>query len=263
MLPQDDFSFVGDPPLSAFRPLADEVHVSCAFTWDIPEAQRLSAAWGNFYPVRIGGPAFNSPCDGFQPGMYLRTGVTFTTRGCNNNCPWCLVPIREGRLSEIKYFAPGHIIQDNNLLQANRAHIRNVFGMLRTQHKAAVFSGGLQSNLIDDWFTDELRGIRVDSLFLAADTKASLKPLERAINRLSFLGRRRIRVYALIAFGDESLSDAEERLETIWNLGAMPFAQLYQPVDHFVNYSADWKRLVRKWSRPAAMFASHKTDSIK
>ena len=70
--------------------------------------------------MRLGGPAFNSPCNGFEPGLYVVPGVTFTTRGCNNQCPWCLVPEREGRLVEYRDFAPGHTIQDNNLLQASR-----------------------------------------------------------------------------------------------------------------------------------------------
>ena len=37
--PTDDLAFVGDPPL--FLPEADEVHVSCTFTWDRAEARRL------------------------------------------------------------------------------------------------------------------------------------------------------------------------------------------------------------------------------
>jgi len=245
------------------RPDTDEVHVSVSFTWDIAEGERLAFAWRCYYgTVKLGGPAFGSKPDGFIPGMYVRPGVTFTTRGCNNCCPWCLVPSREGRLFEISDFCAGNIIQDNNLLQANRAHVHRVFDMLKVQPRAAVFSGGLQASLVSDQFVDELRGIRVDCVFLAADSKSALKPLERAIRQLSFLGRRRIRVYTMLAYHGESLSDAEERLETVWNLGAMPFAQLYQPQDHFIEYSMDWKRLARKWSRPAAMFSSHGLPKI-
>ena len=34
MTPTDELAFVGDPPLSLWRPSADEVHVSVTFTWD-------------------------------------------------------------------------------------------------------------------------------------------------------------------------------------------------------------------------------------
>jgi hypothetical protein len=254
MTPNDDMVFIGDPPL--FRPEADEVHVSVTFTWDIREGHRLQSAWADYYPVvKIGGPAFGNVNGHFTPGIYIKRGVTFTTRGCNNRCPWCLVPGHEGRLVEIKDFAPGYIVQDNNLLQSSRPHIERVFAMLRKQNKPIIFSGGLQASLIDDWFIEQLRTIRLDSLFLAADNISALKPLKRALGKLSCYDRRKLRVYCMIG-KDETIDQATERLETIWRLGGLPFAQLYQPPGR-IEYSLEWKALVREWSRPAAMFANH------
>jgi len=256
LTPDDPLCFVGAPSL--FCPQADEVHVSVTFTWDIAEGQRLTGAWGNYYEVvRLGGPALGSPCNGFEPGQYIRRGVTFTTRGCNNHCPWCLVPEREGRLTEYRNFAPGNIVQDNNLLQSSRSHLRRVFAMLKAQSQATVFSGGLDARLVDDWVVEELRGLRINQLFLAADTKGALKPLKRALGKLSELGRQKLRVYTMIAFNDETLSAAKERLEAVWELGGMPFAQLYQPPDRWIEYSREWKQLARRWSRPAIMKAAH------
>lgn len=255
--PTDELAFVGDPLL--WRPPADEVHVSITFTWDIAEGQRLAEAWAAYYPVvKIGGPAFGSKPDGFVPGLYVKPGVTFTTRGCNNHCPWCLVPDHEGKLVEIDDFAPGYIIQDNNLLQANPHHIERVFIMLRAQKHAAIFSGGLQTSLIGEPEVRLIRSVRVDTLFLAADTEAHLRPLEKALKRLSFLDRRKLRVYAMI--GLETLEEARCRLEAIWRLGGLPFAQLYQPADRWIDYSQEWKALVRTWSRPAAMFSLHQKE---
>ena len=159
-------------------------------------------------------------------------------------------------MREIRDFAPGHIIQDNNLLQASGVHIERVFAMLRTQ-RAAIFSGGLQASLVTGWFAELLRGIKVEAVFLAADTAAALRPLERALDLLSFLPRYKRRVYTLIGFNGETQDDAEARLEAVWELGGMPFAQLYQPPDRFIEYPRDWKALARKWSRPAAMAAAH------
>ena len=263
MTPADALAFVGDPPLDAFRPEADEVHVSVTFTWDLDEGKRLAEAWGQFYPVvKLGGPALGSPCNGFVPGRYVKQGITFTTRGCNKHCPWCLVPEREGRLREIRNFVPGYIVQDNNLLQASRGHLRQVFAMLKAkaQERSIILSGGLDATLIDDWVADELRGIRIAQLFLAADTQGALRPLEKAVKKLRFLERRRLRCYVLLAFGGETLSDAEARLEAVWGIGCLPFAQLYQPPDRFIKYSPEWRALARKWSRPAVMFAAAGKD---
>ncbi|MAH47005.1 hypothetical protein CMI37_14355 [Candidatus Pacearchaeota archaeon] len=258
--PWDAMAFVGDPPL--IRPEAEEVHVSVSFTWDIEEGYRLQQAWSQYYSkVLLGGPAMGSPSEDFVAGRYVKEGVTFTTRGCNLKCPWCLVPQREGML-QLRPIVPGWIVQDNNLLQAPRAHLDAVFEMLDRQLRAAIFAGGLQASLVDDWFANRLQGMRVESVFMAADTRPALKSLAKAVEKLAFLGRRKLRCYVLIGFNGESPSEASARLEAVWEIGAMPFAQLYQPPDGYVEYGSDWKALARKWSRPAAMMAMHKVEEL-
>lgn len=251
LTPRDPMAFVGEPPL--WRPDADKVHVSVTFTWDISEGERLADAWRQHYPVvKLGGPAMGDKADGYTPGLYLAEGVTFTSRGCNNQCPWCLVPLREGRLAEITDFGIGNLVQDNNLLQCSRGHLDRVFAMLRRQH-AIEFTGGLDARLVTQDVADAIRGLRLKQLFLACDTDAGLGPLERAIKLLQ-LPRDKVRCYVLCAFGT-TIGQCEERLRSVWAVGAMPFAQLYQPPDRWIEYSHEWRRLARTWSRPAAMKA--------
>jgi hypothetical protein len=252
MTPRDNYAFVGEPPM--FRPETDEVHVSCTFTWDLPEARRLVEAWRQYYPVvRIGGPAVEPCCASFIPGKYIRPGITFTSRGCNNNCPWCFVPEREGKIKLISEFQAGTSIQDNNFAQTGRWHIGRVFEMLRYQGKAVTFSGGIDARLVDDYFVDELRTITIDEIFLAADTKAAIPTLAKAIKRIG-LPRQKVRAYALLKFNpDETFEQAEERMRLIWEAGAMPSAQLFQPKDKFIEYPREWKNFERNWQRPAIM----------
>ncbi len=259
--PTDDLAFVGDPPL--WRPEADRVDVSCTFSWDRPEAERLAGAWSKHYPfVALGGPAYAARPGHFWPGLYVKQGITFTTRGCGNRCPFCLVPEREGRLVELDPVPEGHIVQDNNLLQATKAHRERVYAMLRRQPKAAIFAGGLQPSLVTDEIAAELAGIRIRAVFLAADTWESLGPLAEAVRRLEWLSRRQLRCYALCAYGDDTPHLAEERLEAIWQAGCLPFVQLYQSPDQWRDYSPEWRALQRKWSRPAAMFAAHRQEAV-
>ncbi|MDP2779751.1 hypothetical protein [Devosia sp.] len=271
--PTDAFAFPrgkdhwSDPPMGMLRPPpADvaEVHISCTFTWQIEEAKRLARVWALYYPVvRVGGPAFNSPAEDFVPGRYLRHGHTFTTRGCNSDCPWCLVPEREGGLRLIEDFCGGNKINDNNLLQAPASHRRAVFAMLRQQKRAAVFAGGLSASLITDEIAEELRSLRIEQLFLAADTESALRPLERALKLLAPLGRQKLRCYALLGFSGESFAKAEARLLRIWELGAMPFGILYQPkMLKRIEYGSDWRELQKTWTRPAAMKAHMKEMGV-
>ncbi len=256
MTPMDDLVFIGDPPL--FRP-EGEVHVSCTFTWDVEESYRLQEAWSLYYgSVKIGGPAISGSRGEFIPGMYVKEGVVITHRGCNRKCPWCLVPSMEGgiRLLDIK---PGRIVQDNNLLACPREHQSRVFEMLRQQKKRVSFPGGLDVRLIDDWVAEQLKALKIEQVFLAADTEGVLGKLEEAVKKLSFLNRRQLRCYVLIAFNGEAIHQAVKRLETVWKIGCLPFAQLYQPPDRYIQYPYPWKQLARTWSRPAAMFSLHKS----
>lgn len=254
MTPADELAFIGDPPMQAFRPQADEVHICTVFTWDKERAERLRYAWQQYYPaVRIGGPAYGTPCDGFTPGFYVRSGTTFTSRGCNNHCPWCEVPRREGKIREFPIISPGHIIQDNNFLQCSGSHLEKVFAMLRSQHQ--VEFRGLDSQLLTSDIADQIRGLRIRQVFFAADTPEAIRPLRKALQILQ-MPRQKVRCYVLLKFNpNETISYARHRMELVWEAGAMPFAQLYQPTDRWIVYPREWRDFARTWSRPAAMKA--------
>ena len=176
--PIDDYVFIGMPPF--IIPEHDEVHISCAFTWDREYAKELKFQWEGRTdkPVKLGGVAFNSPVDDFIQGLYVKSNVIFTTRGCNNNCPWCIVPKQEGKLRELP-ICQGNIIQDNNFLQASRQHKEKVFDMLRTQ-KGICFKGGLEPGLIDDHFIDSITSLKIKELWLACDTNSSIPLFKKA-----------------------------------------------------------------------------------
>ena len=252
--PVDDYAFVGAPPM--IRPDADEIRVSCTFTWDIEQAKKLAQAWGQYYHTQVGGPALDDPGNSFVPGMYIKAGVTFTSRGCNNQCPWCLAPKREGRLREIVDFAGGNIIQDNNFLQCNRSHTDKVFQMLRSQRHIG-FLGGLDARLLKWKDAEELRSLNIYQLFFACDTKASLTALRKAGELLKGLDHRKLRCYVLLAYNGQTISESQEHLENVWQAGFMPHAQLYQPPDRYIDYPIEWRHLQRTWCRPAIMQTIH------
>jgi len=55
----------------------------------------------------------------------------------------------------------------------------------------------------------------------------------------------------MIGYDGESLLEAESRVEKVYELGFLPFSQLYQ--SEIRNpYTKEWRILNRKWSRPAA-----------
>lgn len=246
--PIDTLAFVGDPPFN--KPPQQPVRISVTFTWDLIEGQRLLRAWSDYYDdVKIGGPAFGDLGGEFEPGRFIKEGVTITSRGCPKKCEYCFVPKREGIVRELQ-IKEGWIIQDNNLLACSRHHIEAVFDMLRRQPKPADFNGGLDTTYLRDWHRDLLDSIRVQQMFFACDTPSEIKPLERAAKILEGISREKRRCYTLIGFDGEKLSEAKERLKHVWDLGFLPFSQLYQG-EKKREYSKAWRNLNRNWSLPA------------
>ena len=244
--PDDDMTFFEGPGL--FRPEADEVHVNCVFTWDIHRAKQMHSAWSAHYPVvKIGGPAFGDRGEEFTPGLYTKHGITITSRGCTKKCGFCLVPRREGGIRELEIH-PGNTIQDNNLLACSRPHVERVFEMLASQ-KAVRFSGGLDAGLLEDWHVDSLEKLSINEMWFACDGKSTTKA-QRAAEMLSGFRRDQKRCYVLVGYNNEKPLDGDKRLQAVWDLGFLPFAQFYRGEGE-QHKSREWATIVRNWSRPA------------
>jgi hypothetical protein len=263
--PSDALAFVGPPPL--FLPAVQEVHVSCTFTWDLPEAERLARAWtAQGYAVSIGGPAYGTPAGEFVPGLYLGAGYTITSRGCIRHCPWCLAAHREGGILELP-IRDGHDVLDNNLLACSRRHVDAVLDMLARQAKPGRFTGGLDARLLvtmPDVAAKIARG-RLDVAYLAYDTPSAWPAMERAVKLLRHHGgwsdaraRRRVGVYLLAGFDpSDNETSIIRRAEEVVALGATPFLMIYRPPTREKDPRLEaLKRSLRRWMRPASIFAA-------
>lgn len=189
--------------------------------------------------------------------MYVKNGVTINSRGCNNNCSFCHVPRREGRIREtgIKI---GNIEQSNNFMQCSKGYRQKIYDMMKTQRQIS-FRGGIEAALLTDWDIEEMRGLRIYDIWLACDTKGAIHNLKKATEKLYAAGfnQNKIRCYVLI--GDD-MQENENRLREVFMAGALPFAQLFQPIEK-IKYSQEWNRFARTWQRPAATKA-HMTAVI-
>jgi hypothetical protein len=252
--PTDDLVFYDEPPIYDLPDLP--VYISATFSWDRDKALLLFNAWAKkFKKVCCGGPAFGTKIDGFIAGRFIKKGVTFTSRGCPKKCPWCLVPEREGKLTEIN-IEPGYIVQDNNLLACSRGHIERVFDMLRGQKRGIKFSGGLDIDYLQSWHLDLLKTIKINELWVACDQERDLPRLDKAKDLLSDFPLGKKRCYVLCFYNGDSMSHAEKRLEAVYEKGFLPFAQPYKSPDAEYEWCIgddcfERAKLIRKWQRPA------------
>jgi len=260
MSPTDADCYFGSPPL--WTPEYDEIHISTVFTWDLSRAAMLARQWQSYGKIKIGGPALDARGNGFLSGIYVKKGVTITSRGCPHNCPFCFVPKREGQIREL-FIQDGNIVQDNNLLACSPQHIRKVFEMLRTQ-KRVDFAGGLEAARITDEIVEELRSLKIYQLWLSFDPPYNEKPILKAVEKLKrYFRRDQIRCYVLIGYYDDTLEKAENRLKWVYEIGTLPFAMRYRTPEPkwdgtFLYKERSWNLLTRQWSWPAIIKSSMK-----
>jgi len=260
--PRDDYAVVGDPQL--FTPTdIDEVHISVAFTWDLPEAERLAYVWGRIAPVKMGGPALGTRGEAFVGGKYIREGYTITSRGCPNKCWFCTVCRRDGHVVRELPIVDGWNILDDNILACSESHIRAVFAMLKKQDEKAEFTGGLEAKRLKPWHVELIRDLEPRQIFFAYDTPDDWEPLieaSRIMGEGGCLNRHLCRCYVLIGFPGDTFNKAEERLKQVVGLGMFPMAMLYR--DYGGKTDSEWRGFQRLWARPALIYIRHKGVTV-
>lgn len=243
--PIDEHSYYGKKATpTLLTPHYDEVHVSVTFTWDKEKGRQLMKAWKPYAnTVRIGGVAIDGESNKcFISGMYLKKGVTITSRGCPNNCSFCII---KNDLIEFDDFPEGNIIQDNNILACSDNHWDKVISMLKKQKKVS-FKGGLEASRITTKKAEDIRSLHVRELWLACDSDGAIEPLNKAVDILLNAGIPKSYIYCYCLIGKE-----EQRLRAVREMGIMPFAQLYRSPDSETKYTKEMKQYARKTSRPA------------
>lgn len=244
MSPDDKDAYFDMPGL--FVPAYNEVHVSVTFSWDIPKAQWLAKQWERVAPVKIGGPAIDGESDQpFVAGMYLKRGVTITSRGCVNKCSFCTV---RRQIIEFAEFPDGNIIQDNNILATSDFHWWKVIQMLKRQ-RAIEFKGGLEAARLTRDKVLDLCKLKIKTLWCACDSRSDVKVIERAGSLLQKYGFKRRQMFCYVLIGKDK-GEELDRLITVWKAGFIPFAQLFKAKVP-ITYSREWRKFQKEWSRPA------------
>jgi hypothetical protein len=182
--------------------------------------------------------------------------IVFSSRGCNNKCPYCAVWRVEGGLNScrrsIKDFVyPAHtriILWDNNVLQS--PYWREVFDELiwfcKVRGMRVDFNQGLDARLITDEVVERLAKMRLLCVRLAYDREDMGPYVEGAIEMLSQRGfrRRSIFVYVLYNFDDDPESFFR-RVRDVLSWGAVVYPMRFEPLDALER----WKYVGPRWTK--------------
>lgn len=261
--PDDPLAFIGPPTRNVLDAGGfDEVHVSVTFSYDIPKAEAIARKWERAgVPVHIGGPAFGDRMGDFTPGLYIKHGYTFTSRGCPNHCWFCSVyEAAHGEIRELP-ITDGWNILDDNLLATSPEHFKAVMEMLSRQPERPILTGGIEPALVQPWNARLIKSVGTKRLYCAYDTPDDYEPLMEAGRIFQEAGFTKtshaLCCYVLIGYKGDTFEKAEKRLTETVKAGFMPYAMLYKDRNGAVDET--WRKFQREWCRPQIVATKVKT----
>ena len=146
--------------------------------------------------------------------------IGYLTRGCHNNCRWCVVPKKEGKIRPYRGWeelvrpdTDKLVLMDNNILACE-------YGL--SQLESLIGSGyqidlnqGMDARLVTEQAADILSQLSwIRYLRFSCDQKSQIGPVKRTIE---LLGRHGVKPYKIFIYilvtGD--IQDAAERVEAL------------------------------------------------
>ena len=186
--------------------------------------------------------------------------IGFLTRGCIRECPWCVVPRKEGLIRpnaswrDIKRPDSKKIIfLDNNVLACEHG-LKEIEDMIG-QKIRIDFNQGLDARLISVEIAEMLSKLKwIRYIRMSCDTDAMLGVVLKTIERLKRFGvnPQKVFVYLLVTSDVES---AEKRALELRKAGAEVFAQPYRDFENAVEPTRKMKAFAR-WVNRKEIFKS-------
>lgn len=161
--------------------------------------------------------------------------IGFLTRGCIRNCPWCVVPRKEGRIHaaatwrEVKRPDSKEILfLDNNVLACDHG-IAQIEDMGR-KPVWVDFNQGLDARLITPEIAHLLHRLHwIRFIRMSCDTSEMIPIIEQATAYMREAGISASRFWCYMLVQD--VADAEKRALALDKLGIHLFAQPYRDYD--------------------------------
>lgn len=230
----------------------DRFYFSVIFSWDLPALVgevNLVRSWGK--EVEIGGPAatFMATYIERRTGVKPHRGLdqrferqeprdrpyelTFTSRGCPHRCPFCGVSRVEPDALEYDDFSLAPMIGDNNILATSWAHQEMVVNKLVNFDREIDINSGFDVRFFQERHLKLYSGLRLQCWRFAFDTMEVEKDVRRvaAMMRDAGLDRHQVTFYVLIGFPGTTPQECLYRLNTIIELGMMPYPMRFWPLN--------------------------------
>jgi len=167
--------------------------------------------------------------------------IGYITRGCNNACEFCLVPVKEGIIKQVSSFEqfvpPGQrnvMLLDDNLLSFHDAD--RILTIIVQRDYAVNFSQSLDIRYLNENNIELLK--RVDSrnskftkrrFYFSCNNVATIRQFMEKRKLLSALGEGAVTTIMMYGFSNH-LSEDYQIFRMIRKLRLIPFLQEYWPI---------------------------------
>ncbi|MBL7075731.1 cobalamin-dependent protein [candidate division KSB1 bacterium] len=185
----------------------------------------------------------------------LNYSISFTTRGCPRNCPFCAVgkhepifKVKENWPEDIDITKRKIIFWDNNWLASPNFEkdVKRLMKFRKIGITQVDFNQGLDCRLFDEDKIKLLSQIKIKPLRLAFDNCSEDGYIQKAIQLSQKYGFKDISVYVL--YNSEDKNDTPEyfyyRINEINKLGALTYPMRYRAL-----YNANGQYISDKWDK--------------
>lgn len=189
----------------------------------------------------------------------------FLTRGCPNQCPWCVVPRKEGRIRpymDVTQIADKQrrklILMDNNILAAGLFAYLQLDTIIARGYQVD-FNQGLDARLVDLTTARQLAHIRWlnQTIRFGCDTQAQIAACEQAIQWLQRFGYHgQVMLYTIITDNfEESYSRINYWRQQHKAYDGIQITTHAQPMRSFDRLSKpkQWQADLARWSNHHAL----------
>ncbi len=178
--------------------------------------------------------------------MKPKINIGFTTRGCIRNCPFCIVPEKEGNIQvvgDIYDFwdreSKELVILDNNILALPR-HFKAICDQIKNEKLMVDFNQGLDHRLLNGEIAKMLKSLRYKAYRFAFDSISQESSVRKAIDMLHKHEIKWSIWYVLVGF-DTTYDEDLFRLQLLKSHNQRVFVQRYNNITNaFHNELAGW-----------------------
>ena len=146
--------------------------------------------------------------------------IGYLTRGCPNNCRWCVVPQKEGKIRPyrgwkeiVRQDTDKLVLMDNNILACEYG-INQLESLTGSRYRIDL-NQGMDARLVTEQAADILSRLSwIRFIRFSCDQREQIAPVRRAVELLMERGVRpyRIFIYLLVT---ADIEDASERVEAL------------------------------------------------